>query len=134
MFFVRVQRKRRIQLWLPLEETETGFQFSTVNVDGNEGPCMRTAPAMMLLVGRTIKPNAKALKSFISDLRTSDPSRRRSRELIHIPLRKTEPMGSGIGRRFFFGGVLASYRNSWRRVHSGGNWVVTSRGRKLSSL
>jgi len=55
-----------------------GFQFSTVNVDGKEGPCMRTplgtAPAMMLLVGRSIKPNAKALKSFISDLRTSDPS------------------------------------------------------------
>ena len=35
-------------------------------------------------------------------------------------LRKTEPVCSGVGRRFFLGGVLASHRNSWRRVHSGG--------------
>jgi hypothetical protein len=48
-----------------------GFQFSSVNVDGSEGPCMRTplgtTPAMMSLVGRSIEPNAEALKSFIAD-------------------------------------------------------------------
>jgi hypothetical protein len=52
-----------------------GFQFSTVNVDGSEGPCMRTplgtTPVMMLVIGRSIEPNAEALKSFISTLQIS---------------------------------------------------------------
>jgi hypothetical protein len=50
-----------------------GFQFSSVNVDGSEGLCMRTplgtTPAMMPLVGRSIEPNAEALKSFISEMK-----------------------------------------------------------------
>jgi hypothetical protein len=50
-----------------------GFQFSTVNVDGSEGPCMRTplgtTPTTMLVIGRSIEPNAEALKSFLSNMK-----------------------------------------------------------------
>jgi hypothetical protein len=50
-----------------------GFQFSTVNEDGSEGPFMRTplgtTPAMILLVGRSIEPNAEALKSFLFEMK-----------------------------------------------------------------